>query len=76
MTLTLDQTLEKSLKLYAKAHSISPEDLALNALREKFPPQTVSREPLDDWERNLMSIGKDCGVSLPDSAFSSEGLYE
>ena len=75
MTLTLDQTLEAALQLYAKAHSISPEDLALNILREKFPPRSLLQDPRDDWERNLMSIGKDCGVSLPHSAFSSEGLY-
>jgi hypothetical protein len=33
-------------------------------------------EPLDDWERLLFGIGTDCGVSLPDAALSSEGLYE
>ncbi len=76
MTLALDKKLEKALKLYAKAHSMSPEDLVLNVLREKFVSQSVSQEPRDDWERNLLLIGTDCGVSLPDSVFSSEGLYE
>ena len=33
-------------------------------------------EPQDEWERNLLEVRKDCGVSLPDSAVSSEGLYE
>ena len=30
----------------------------------------------DEWEQRLHSIPKDCGVSLPDLAVSSEGLYE
>ena len=33
-------------------------------------------EPQDEWERNLLGLPKDCGLSLPDSAVSSEGLYE
>ena len=32
--------------------------------------------PRDEWERGLLEGGKDCGVSLPDSAVSSEGLYD
>jgi hypothetical protein len=34
------------------------------------------REPRDDWERRLREAASDCGVSIPDSALSSEGLYE
>jgi predicted DNA-binding antitoxin AbrB/MazE fold protein len=33
-------------------------------------------EPNDEWERQLLSTAKNCGVSLPDSAFSSDALYE
>jgi predicted DNA-binding antitoxin AbrB/MazE fold protein len=33
-------------------------------------------EPQDEWERRLLGVAKDCGVSLSDSAVSSEGLYE
>lgn len=32
--------------------------------------------PRDDWERRLFALGKDCGVSLPPEALTSEGLYE
>ena len=31
---------------------------------------------LDDWERRLLGVARDWGVSLPDSAVSSEGLYD
>jgi predicted DNA-binding antitoxin AbrB/MazE fold protein len=30
----------------------------------------------DEWERRLLGVAKDCGVSLSDLALSSEGLYE
>ena len=32
--------------------------------------------PRDDWERVLLGVATDCGVSLSDSAVSSEGIYE
>lgn len=32
--------------------------------------------PRDEWERGLLDAAKDCGVSPPDSALSSEGLYD
>jgi predicted DNA-binding antitoxin AbrB/MazE fold protein len=33
-------------------------------------------EPRDEWERQLLGVARDCGVTLPDSAVSSDGLYE
>lgn len=33
-------------------------------------------EPRDDWERRLFGAALDCGVSVPDSALSSDRLYE
>jgi predicted DNA-binding antitoxin AbrB/MazE fold protein len=33
-------------------------------------------ESQDQWERNLLGIARNCGVSLPDSALISESLYE
>jgi uncharacterized protein (DUF433 family) len=32
--------------------------------------------PRNEWERRLLGIATDCGVSLPNSALSSEGLYD
>ena len=39
-------------------------------------PDPALLEPRDEWERNLRSLAKDCGVSLSDLAVSSEGLYD
>ncbi len=33
-------------------------------------------QPQDEWERNLLGLAVDCAVSLPNTAVSSEGLYE
>ena len=33
-------------------------------------------EPRDDWERKLFGAAIDCGVSVPDWALNSDGLYE
>jgi len=32
--------------------------------------------PRDEWERELMSLASDCGVSLSDQALSRENLYD
>ena len=55
---------------------MAPEVLALEALRDRFLPKVPSVEPRDDWERKLFEAALDCGVSVPDAALSSDGLYE
>ncbi len=76
MVITLDPELEAALNDLARRQGIAPEVLALNVLREKFFPTAPLLEPRDEWERRLLSLAKDCGVSLPDWAVSSEGLYD
>lgn len=75
MVITLDNELEAALVEKARQEGIPAETLALNALREEFvvvkPPQ-----PQDEWERGLLAAARECGVSLPDSALSSEALYD
>jgi hypothetical protein len=38
------------------------------------PPkaETLQPVPRDDWERGILAIARDCGVSLSDRAFSSD----
>ncbi len=40
------------------------------------PQARADVQPRDEWEQRLVALPKDCGVSLPDSALSSEELYE
>ena len=75
MTIALDPELESTLNELARQQGTAPETLALNALREKFI--LASRlVPRDEWERGLLEAAKDCGVSLPLWAVTSEGLYD
>ena len=74
MVLNLDPNLEAALAEQARQLKVAPEELALKTLRERFLAQPI--QPRDEWERRLLGVASDCGVSLPHSAVSSEGLYE
>lgn len=76
MVITLDPELEKALNELARRQGVHPEALALEALRDRFLAPAPADESRDEWERRLRQVATDCGVSLPDAALSSEGLYE
>lgn len=48
----------------------------LYELIRKTRPLSPPVQPRDEWERKLLGAATDCGVSLPDAALSSDGLYE
>lgn len=50
--------------------------LTIDAQRGTGSTSSSIIEPQDEWERRLLELAKDCGVSLSDSAVSSDGLYE
>jgi hypothetical protein len=75
MVITLGPELEAALNQLARRQGVAPEVLALNALREHVLGTAVL-QPRDEWERGLLEAARECGVSLPDSAVSSEGLYD
>jgi hypothetical protein len=76
MVITPEPQPEAALAAAARQRGISSEELALEALRQKFLPRPLPFEPQDEWERRLLSNATDCGVSPPDSAFSREELYD
>jgi hypothetical protein len=76
MVITPDPQLEAALTAAAQKQGVAPEALALDALRQRFLPRPLPFEPRDEWERTLLTAASDCGVGLPDSAFSSDELYE
>jgi hypothetical protein len=76
MVITLGPELEAALNQAARQQGVSPEVLALNALRERFLNPGSWLQSRDEWERGLLAAARDWGVSLPDSALSSEGLYD
>ena len=76
MVITLAPDLEAALNQQAEKQNVSPEALAINALRQRFLPRTPVLEPRDEWERGLLAIATDCGVSPSNEDVSSEGLYD
>jgi len=75
MVITLTPELEAALKEKSRQQGVAPEDLAVKALQERFL-SSPDRLPRDEWERGLLAAARHCGVSLPDSALSSEGIYD
>jgi hypothetical protein len=76
MTINLDPDLEAALNEEARRQGVAPQVLALNVLRERFLAPAPAIQPLDEWERRLLGLAKNCGLSLPDEAISREELYE
>jgi len=61
-------------ELLASVAALAPwEALPMSELTRAAVPPPV---PADEWERRLFAAAIDCGVSVPDSALSSDGLYE
>ena len=76
MTVVLDPALEQALSAQAKQQGLAPQELALDALRQRFLPPRPRTQPQDDCERRLAAAASNCGVSLSNEAVSSEGIYE
>ena len=76
MVITLPPELEAALTDLARRQGVEPETLALDTLRERFTSPVATILPRDDWERQLLGLAMDCGVSLSEVALSREELYE
>jgi hypothetical protein len=77
MVINLPPQLEAALREQARRRGIGPEALALAVLGERLlPGAPPAVEPQDEWEEKLFGAAIDCGASVPDSALSSDGLYE
>jgi hypothetical protein len=76
MVIRLDPDLEAVLTDLSQEQGVTVEALAMDALRKRFLARGKPIEPQDEWERRLFAIAVDCGVSLPNSAVSSDGLYD
>ena len=75
MVIELSPELEIALSQMASRLSVAPEALVLDILQKRVLAD-ATLQPRDEWERRLLSIGRDCGVSLSDLDLSSEGLYD
>lgn len=76
MTITLSADVEASLQKTAQERNLSPEQLAEELIRNGLGIRKPPFEPRDEWERRLLSIATDCGISLSDEALSREEMYD
>jgi hypothetical protein len=75
MTVTVPPNLESAFVEQARRRGVDPDALAADIFLRHLRPVSPS-VPTDEWERGLLAAARDCGVSLPHSAWSSEGIYE
>lgn len=76
MTIHLGPELEAELAVVAQRSGRTNEEVVLQILRRQLLERRSLPEPRDEWERRLLALGTDCGVSLSDEALSRETMYE
>jgi hypothetical protein len=76
MVIHIPKQLEVAIDDQAKRRGVSPETLALEAIRERFQLKVPTEAEHEAWKRKLSEAASDCGVALTNEALSSEGLYE
>ena len=75
MVLELGPELEAAISDAARRQGVTAEKLAADTLRKQFTPPPPF-EPRDEWERQLLSLGTNCGVSLTNEQLSREEMYD
>ncbi len=76
MTITIDNALAARITAEAQRTGANPHGLAVAVLREHFPRPIPTPEEHEEWVRGLRALAIDCGVSLPNEAFTSESMYD
>jgi hypothetical protein len=76
MNIAVPPDVESALQASAQVRGLTPEAIVIELLRERLLPVRPPIVPQDDWERRILAMGRDCGVSLSDEALSSEGIYD
>jgi hypothetical protein len=76
MVIILNEQLAAALQHEAKQRGVAPESLAVEVLEQQLGNTSVPVQPRDEWEKSLLRVASDCGVSLPNEALSSDGLYD
>jgi hypothetical protein len=74
--INLTPELEAAVVEQGRKRGVDAEVVILEALRDRFLQKFSAVEPQDEWERRLFEAAINCGVSVPNSALSSDGLYE
>lgn len=65
MMITITPALEARLVAKSRLTGRTPEELVPESV-EHATPDLILPEPRDEWERNVLALGINCGVSYPD----------
>jgi len=76
MVIQLTPQLQAILAEEASKLGVTPEQLAIAALQERFPPKVPPVIPQDEWERRLFGAALNLGFSPPREWFTSENYYD
>ena len=76
MTIKIGPEQRTMLTTLARELGKTSGELALELLTQRIKAKYSLREPQDDWERQLLALGRDCGVSLSNEALSREEIYD
>ncbi len=76
MTQTVEAVYDGAVLRPEKALGLEPNTRVRLTVEVLPTPKVPDVEPQDEWERRLFGTAIDCGVSVPDWALSSDGLYE
>jgi hypothetical protein len=76
MNIAVPPEIELALQASAQVRGLTPEATVIELLRERLFPTRAPLVPQDDWERRILAMGRDCGVSLPAEALTSDGIYD
>lgn len=81
MTITLTPDIEAAVAEQARQQGKTLEGLVIEAVLEKLAltsegTKGYDLKPRDEWERRILGIGIDAGVSLTDEQLTREAMYE
>ncbi len=76
MDILLTPELEMALHQMARRQGVSPSEFVKSLLYQRLGAPPLAQISPEDWERLVLHIGVDCGVSLSNEALSSNGLYD
>lgn len=76
MQIDLNADWMAALEKFAAEKGVSPKDAVKIILSRTLGPYMPPFVPKNDWERRLLAMGTNCGVSLTDEQVGREYIYE
>ena len=82
MTITFPPDIALRIQRYAAYKGVTPNDAVVEITRTAIPEEMLSSEanslgePIDEWEADILNMGKFSTAVLSDEALSREQMYD